>query len=123
MKINRSVVIKLGIIAALLIIAPYIVPVAFELVLMADIMGLEALVLFLIYQSRNALTALVGRFSEFTQSVAATIVLLTRLYIFQPRVLVSHVVGSSVILIFTCSFALALVLWAPAIYLSTGGFA
>lgn len=122
MKLERSIIIKLAVIATLLIIAPYIVPFVFELVLLADFMGLEALVLFLIYQSRHALMALTRKWAEFAESVGATIVLLGGLYVMQPKVLASHVAGSSFILFFACSLVLALALWIPAIYLSTGGF-
>ncbi len=122
MKLDKPLLIKLVIIAALLVIAPYVVPVAFELVLFADIMGLEALLLFLLFQSRNGLVALGIKLSEFARHVTLTISMLAGLYMFQPKVCVGHIAGSSIILIFACSLFLALALWVPAIYLSTSGF-
>lgn len=121
-KIERSVVVKLLIIGAILLIAPQAVPFAFEFVVMADIMGLEALILFLIYQSRHFITALAARFAEWRSEVATTIVLLASAYIFQPKIFISHAAGSSLLLLFACSLAMALALWIPAIYLSSGGF-
>ncbi|PCI79348.1 MAG: hypothetical protein COB20_05010 [SAR86 cluster bacterium] len=121
-KFEKPVLIKLLIIGALLIIAPYAVPFSIEFVLMADLMGLEALVLFLIYQSRHAITALVEKLVEWRTHTVTVIILLASAYIFQPKVFLSHVAGSSIILLFACSFALAFALWVPAIYLSSGGF-
>jgi hypothetical protein len=45
LRLDRNTPIKLGIMGMLLFLAPYIVPFAFELVLVADFIGLEALVL------------------------------------------------------------------------------
>jgi len=89
---------------------------------MADIMGLEALVLLLIYQSRHSIHLLLGRFAEWRKPIAATIVLLANAYVFQPRVFLSHAAGSSLIFVFACSVLMALALWVPAIYFSTGFF-
>lgn len=57
-RFNSSVLIKLAILALVFLIAPYALPFSLEFVLMADLMGLEALLLFLLYQSRGAVTAL-----------------------------------------------------------------
>jgi hypothetical protein len=122
-KIEKSVLIKLLIIGALIIIAPYAVPFSIEFVLMADIMGLEALILFLIYQARHVIAVLITRLAGWRSHVAMTILLLASAYIFQPKVLISHAAGSSLILLFACSVTLALALWVPAIYLSGGAFA
>ncbi|MEQ8312517.1 MAG: hypothetical protein RL839_12905 [Gammaproteobacteria bacterium] len=122
-KIEKQVFMKLLIIGALIIIAPYAVPFSIEFVLMADIMGLEALILFLIYQSRHAVTVLVTRLAEWQSHVASTVLLLASAYIFQPRVFIGHAAGSSLVLLIACSVAMALALWIPAIYLSSTGFA
>ncbi|GJM12651.1 MAG: hypothetical protein DHS20C12_10540 [Pseudohongiella sp.] len=122
-KLEKPVLIKLLIIAAIFLIAPYAVPFSFEFVLMADIMGLEALILFLIFHFRHALSALLARSAEWRSQITASVLLLANLYIFQPRVFVSHAAGSSFILLFACSLFLALALWVPAIFLSSAGFA
>jgi len=122
-KLEKPVVIKLLIIGALLIIAPYAVPFSIEFVLMADIMGLEALVLFLIYQSRHAITALGVKLVEWRSHAAVVTMLLASAYIFQPKVFFTHTLGSSLLMVFACSFGLALALWVPAFYLSAAGLA
>ena len=108
--------------AALFFIAPHAIPFSIELVLMADIMGLEALVLLLIYQSRHSLTTLLATFAEWRTHVATTIILLASAYLFQPKIFLSHAAGSSLLLLFACSVAMALALWVPVIYLSSAGF-
>ena len=122
LRLDRNTIIKLGIIGLLLFLAPYVVPFAFELVLVADFMGLEAFVLFLIYQLRHVIVALSVRVREFGSHVSATVILLASIYIFEPQVFASHVAGSGLLLALTCSVALALALWLPVIYLSVGGF-
>lgn len=70
-------------------------------------MGLEALLLFLIYQSRHLLVALGTRLAEWRTHVATVTLLLASAYIFQPKVFFGRAVGSSLILLFACSVELA----------------
>ena len=121
-KLEKSVVIKLLLICAVFFIAPQAVPLSLEFVLMVDIMGLEALALLLIFHSRHAVMALFARLIEWRSRFAATMLLLASAYIFQPKVFLSHATGSSLILLFACSLTMALALWIPALYLSSGGF-
>ena len=120
--LDKNILIKLAIIGSLLVLAPYIVPFAFELVLLADFMGLEALVLFLIYQLRHVMASLSVQVRDFGSQISATLILLASVYIFEPKICASHVAGSGLLLALTCSVVLALALWVPAIYLSIGGF-
>ncbi len=122
LKIEKSVLIKLLLIGAVFFIAPQAIPFALEFVLMVDIIGLEALVLLLIYQSRHLIAALMIRLAEWRAVVSATILLLASAYIFQPRIFLSHAAGSSLLLFFACSLAMALAIWIPAIYFSGSGF-
>ncbi|MDP6534982.1 MAG: hypothetical protein QGG02_01340 [Gammaproteobacteria bacterium] len=119
-RISGSTLIKIGILLALLLLVPYVVPFAFEFLLMADFFGLEALLLFLIYQLKNVKTASLAHLSELKNHILATFYLLAGTYVFQPKVCISHAAGSSVLVVFTCSVAFALALWLPAIYLSAG---
>lgn len=121
-KIEKTVLIKLLVIGVAFFIAPQIVPFALEFVLMIDIMGLEALVVLLLYQSRHSLALLLERFAQWRASIAATVLLLANVYIFQPKIFVSHAAGSGLLLLFACSLSMALALWIPALYLSGGGF-
>ncbi|MEQ8407781.1 MAG: hypothetical protein RKH07_05855 [Gammaproteobacteria bacterium] len=118
----RSTIVKVAIIGAVLIVAPFAVPFALEFVLMVDLLGLEALVLFLLLQFRQLLSTLSNRLAIWLQGVFATLTLLASLYMFQPKVFFTHAVGSSMILVFACSLSIALALWLPPLLLSSGGF-
>lgn len=122
LKLNKALLVKLAIILLLLYLAPYALPFSIEFILMADILGLEALILFLLLQSRVVLMAVRARLSVWFENVTVTALLLASLYVFQPKVLVSHLAGSSVILLLACSVLMALALWVPALYLSSSGF-
>ncbi len=120
-RFDRSTLIKLTIIAAVLLIAPFAVPFTLEFVLMADILGLEALLLFLLLQSRQFINALLHKLSLWRDEAAATLTLLLGLYMFQRRVALCHTAGSLTIVLLACSVTLALALWIPALYFSTAG--
>ena len=119
---QKSTLIKVAIIAVVLIIAPFAVPFALEFVLMVDLLGLEALILFMLLQSRQLLNSLLNRPAIWADGALATITLLASLYVFQPKVIFPHAVGSSVVLLFACSLSIALALWLPPLLLSHSGF-
>lgn len=121
-RFNKTLLLKLAIILLLFSLAPYAVPFSIEFILMADVLGLEALILFLMFQSRLVLNALRARLIVWFEHMTATVLLLAGLYIFQPGVLISHVAGSSMILFLACSILMALALWIPALYLSSSGY-
>lgn len=121
-KLHKNTLIKLAIIAAVFIIAPFAAPFALEFVLMADLLGLEALLLFLLLQSRHLLNTVMSRLSTWIDDVLASLTLLTSLYIFQPKIFVPHAIGSSAIVLFACSLSFALALWIPPLLLSSNGF-
>lgn len=120
-KPDKTLLLKLAIILLLFVLAPYAVPFSIELILMADILGLEALFLFLLFQARALLIAGRARFAVWLEHATATVLLLASLYIFQPEVLISHLAGSTMILLLACSMLMAVALWMPALYLSSGG--
>lgn len=117
-RLSKSVTIKLLLIAAAFFIAPHAVPFAIEFVLMADIMGLEALLLILIYQSRHSLGLLRTKFRTWTNHIGATIILIAGLYFLQPDVFMIQAMGSILLLVLTTSLCLALAIWVPSILFS-----
>ncbi len=121
-NLDKKMVIKISILVAILLAAPFLVPFTFELVITADLLGLEALVVFLLYQSRNVLLGASAKYAELKDNARVTLILLASMYLFQPKVYLGHAAGSGLILIMTCSALLAFALWMPAIYLSLGGF-
>jgi hypothetical protein len=73
-KLKKSVVIKLTIILMLVIAAPFLVPFVAEFLAFTDLMELEALILFLAYQSRHALAETTHRFRVSTVHLTKTLV-------------------------------------------------
>lgn len=117
-KFDRSVLIKLAIILAISLIAPFAIPFSVEFVLMTDIMGLEALILFLLFQSKHMITPLLAKLDEWKNHIGVTVLLLLGLYFMQPDIFLAHALGSTILLMFTCSVALAFAFWLPSLYLS-----
>jgi hypothetical protein len=117
-KFDRSVLVKLAIILVIFLIAPYAVPFSIEFVLMADILGLEALILFLFFQSKHLVAPLLARLHTWKNHLAATLLLLLGLYMMQPDILLAHALGSAFLLMLTCSVAFALAIWLPSFLLS-----
>ena len=118
-NLNHPVLIKIALFAAVLFVAPFIAPLALEIILMADLMGIEALILTLIYNSRHVFIALISKLSEFKATILGVTILIVGLYIFQPEIFISHAVGSGLILVLVSSILLALTLWVPVFYFST----
>lgn len=121
LKFEKSVMIKLAILSILIIAAPFIVPFVVEFLVMADLMGLEALILFLIYHARHAIAETLYRLRTATAHIATTVLMLAPIYVMQPKVFLSHGIASSIIIVFACSALLALAIWLPPLYLSLYG--
>ena len=118
-KLNQPIFIKIVLFAAVLLVAPFIAPLALEIILMADLMGLEALILYFIYNARYAFIEFVSKLSKFKATILGVTIVIAGLYMFQPEIFISHAVGSGMILILVSSVLLALTLWVPAFYFST----
>ena len=117
-KFNKSILIKLAIICVVFMVAPFAVPFSVEFVLMVDIMGLEALILFIIFQSKHLATPLLGKLNAWKNHLGATLLLLLGLYFMQPDIFLVHALGSTILIILTCSIAFAIAIWLPSFYLS-----
>ena len=118
-RLSKAALIKLAIICAVFMVAPFAVPMSVEFVLMADIMGLEALILFLIFQSKHLATPLVAKLSAWRNHLGATLALLMGLYFMQPDIFLVHALGSAIIVILTCSVVFAIAIWLPSFYFSS----
>ncbi|HDZ08286.1 hypothetical protein [Pseudohongiella sp.] len=120
MKINFSwpTWVKIGILVAVLITAPYFIPFALEFVIVADLMGLEALVVFLAASGKYWWRAISLRLSALAQNLAETAALVAELYLFKPRVVLLHATVSGLCLILASSVILCLAVWIPPMILS-----
>ncbi|MBN7825138.1 hypothetical protein [Bowmanella dokdonensis] len=72
---KKSTLIKLGLILGLLAIAPFLVPFTVEFVIVADLMGLETLIVFLLVYGKSIIGSVHVRVSEVRRHVRATCLL------------------------------------------------
>lgn len=117
-KLSRSGVVKLGIILALIVVAPYVAPFAIDFVILADLAGLEALILIIFSLSKSSFLALHLRALQVRHDIAEIILMMARLPVFQPRIYLGHATLSSAVLILFCSIAFACVVWVPVFIIS-----
>ncbi len=93
---------------------------AIELVFLIDLGGLDFAVTFLLVYFATIRDTLIYKFRALKSDIGDAIVFLSGLYIFQPKVFVSHASASGVLIALTCSVILACLLWIPLIYVSSG---
>ena len=115
-KLDRKTLIKLACLVLLLAVMPF----SMELILLADIGGLDfALTFFMLYLGSMHNTVL-EKWSNFKRGCAEFIVFAAQLYMFKPKIFVPHVAVSGVVLSVTCSMILACLFWIPLMYVSSG---
>ena len=110
--------VKVGILVTALIAAPYFIPFALEFVIVADLMGLEALVVFLAASGKYWWRTILLKLSVIGQNLAETAVLVAELYLFKPRVVLLHTTASGLCLILASSMILCLAVWIPPMIIS-----
>lgn len=110
--------IKILLIVAVIIAAPYFAPFAIDFIILADFMGLEALLVFLFACSRTTFVAIQSQFLELKSSISATASLVAKLQIFKPRIYLTHASASAVLAVFACSIFLACMVWLPVMVMS-----
>jgi len=115
---DRTARIKIVLIVAVAVLAPYFAPFAIDFIILADFMGLEALLVFLFTCSRSGMTVLQSRIAEFKVSIAATLMLVVALPVFTPRIYLTHATASTLLAVFACSVLLACAVWVPAMMMS-----
>lgn len=115
MKLNfrKSTLIKLSLILAMLAIAPFLVPFTLEFIIVADLMGLEALIVFLFVYARSIVNLLRFKLQAFAKHVSNTVRLLAELYMFKPNIYLGHVTASSLVIVCASSVMLACIVWLP----------
>lgn len=125
-KLRKSTLIKVALVVALIVFAPYLIPFTIDFIVIADLMGLEALIVFLLVYAKSIMAPLQMRFEQFRQNVAATALLVAQLYMFKPKVYLGHAAVSSVVIVLASSVLLACAVWMPVMFMSAGamgGFA
>ena len=96
---------------------------AVELIFLVDLGGLDFAVTFLLVYFATIRDTLIYKYRVLKSNIGEATIILSGLYVFQPKVFVSHASASGVLIALTCSVFLACLLWVPLIYLSSGFFA
>ncbi|MCP5357599.1 MAG: hypothetical protein H7A06_05615 [Pseudomonadales bacterium] len=120
MKLNldRNARIKILLIVFLLIAAPYFAPFAIDFIILADFMGLEALLVLAFAYSKSVSSFVALYFGDVMANMKSTLRLVVELPVFRPRVYLAHATLSSVIVVITCSLFLACLVWLPPVMMS-----
>lgn len=93
---------------------------AFELAFLVDVAGLDFAITFLLAYFVAIRDSLVYRYRIVKSEFMATVAALSSLYLFRPRVFVSHATASGLLFTLTCSVLFACLIWLPLFYLSAG---
>ena len=115
-KLDRKMLIRIACLGLLLAVMPF----SMELILLADIGGLDfALTFFMLYLGAVH-NAVLEKWSNFKRGCTEFIVFASQLYMFKPKIFVPHVAASGIVLAITCSMFLAFLFWVPLMYVSSG---
>ena len=117
---KKSTLIKLVLVLGLLAVAPFLVPFTIEFIIIADLMGLEALIVFLLAYGKSIIGTVHVRALQVRLHICSTALLIAELYMFKPRIYLSHATISSLVMIFTSSVVLACIVWLPVMFVSAG---
>ncbi len=114
-KLDKGLAIKIACIAVFMLIAPF----AMEFIILAEMVGIEALILSFAYYYKSSLTLLVHNWRRLQQSIYDFFQYLSSLYMFQPKSCLVHGSASFVILFFSGSIILSFYLWVPVMIMSS----
>jgi hypothetical protein len=120
LKFKKSSLIKIALILGLLALAPYLVPFTLEFIIVADLMGLEALIVFLFAYGKSTINSVQVRLVQFKSHIAQTALLVAELYMFKPSILLGHATVSGMAIVLACSVMLACAVWLPVMLMSAG---
>ncbi len=116
-EIDKKAILKL---ILLVVIFVAILMGAVELIFLIDLGGLDFAVTFLLVYFASIRDTFIYKYRVFKSEIEEAIVYLSALYLFQPKVFVSHVSASGVLVALTCSVFLACLMWVPVMYVSSG---
>ncbi|PCH61540.1 MAG: hypothetical protein COC19_04670 [SAR86 cluster bacterium] len=93
---------------------------AVELIFLVDLGGIDFAVTFLLIYFASMRDALTYKFRLHKSNLRAALVYLSELYMFKPKIFVSHASAAGILVALTCSIFLACLVWVPLIYVSSG---
>jgi hypothetical protein len=117
-KANRQLVIKIGIAIILMIAIPFLP----ELFLFVDIVGLEMAIAFFTLYLSTGLGSIKAHIQQFKMELRASEKIMLHSHMLKPKIYGAHAFASSCILLLTGSTVLAILLWLPALTMSTRMF-
>ncbi|WP_237132360.1 hypothetical protein [Pseudohongiella sp. O18] len=118
-EFRKSTLIKLGLILVLIAVAPFLVPFTLEFIIVADLVGLEALIVFLFAYGKSIFNSLKLRIEELSKNITHTARLVSELYMFKPTIFFGHATVSSIVMVLACSVLLACSAWVPVMLMSS----
>lgn len=114
-KLDRKTLIRISCLLLLIMVLPF----SLELILLIDIGGIDFAVTFLMVYLGTIYNTIIVKLDTLKREVSSFLHFLAQLYIFKPRVFVSHATASGVVMALTCSVFLACLFWIPTIYVSS----
>jgi hypothetical protein len=114
-KLDRKTLLRIACIFLVIALLPF----SMELVLLIDIGGIDFAITFLMIYLASAYQYLLGRWFEFRKVLREFVLFTTELYMFKPKVFVSHASASGIIMAATCSLFLVCLFLIPVIYMSS----
>lgn len=116
-KFDRTTLLKFVCLIILLVALPLG---AAELLFLVDLGGIDFAVTFLLVYFAIIRDAISYKYRNLKSGLNEFLVYASALYMFRPRVFVSHLSASSLIVAVTASVFFACLLWIPLIYVSSG---
>lgn len=116
-KFDRTTLLKFVCLIILLVALPLG---AAELLFLVDLGGIDFAVTFLLVYFAIIRDAISYKYRNLKSGLNEILVYASALYMFRPRVFVSHLSASSLIVAVTASVFFACLLWIPLIYVSSG---
>ena len=117
-KLDRKTLIRISCLLLLIMVLPF----SLELILLIDIGGIDFALTFLMVYLGTIYNTIVVKLDTLKREVSSFLQFLAQLYIFKPKVFVSHATASGVVIALTCSIFLACLFWIPTIYVSSSFF-
>lgn len=114
-KLNRTNLLRL---ACLLILVIAVSFGAAELLLIVDLGGIEFAVTFLLAYFASIRQVLAFKYRMLKSDIRQFVEFLSELYMFRPKVFISHVSATGVLVALTCSVFLACLFWVPVVLAS-----
>lgn len=115
-ELDRKTLIRFACIILILALLPF----SFELAFLIDLGGIDFAITFLMLFLASSYHALLDKWETFKSDLRAFFVFLAQLYMFKPRIFVSHATASGIILTLTSCLFLACLFWIPLMYVSSG---